>query len=113
MKNMDIKEKLYEYKGHIVLAGLVLGLLKLFDFLPKTLGPADETWARYVYTAIILIGVYCYWTFHWNEYGPKPLKYQKTADARRLGKPSRLIPEPTGRGRAPPSSDVFQTFKKD
>ena len=113
MINMDVKDKLYEFKGHIILIGLILGLLKLFDFLPETLGPADETLARYIYAGVILLAAYCYWTFHWNSYGPKPMKYQKTVDARRLGKPNRLIPEPIDKGRVPPSSDVFQNFKKD
>jgi hypothetical protein len=99
---MEFEKKLFEYKGPIVCSGLAIGLLKIFDLLPTTLGPAGDN-TKYIYAAAIVLAGYVYWNFHWNRYGPKPVTHQKTVAPRNLNGDKIEVPP----------SKIFDNFKRD
>jgi len=126
---LDIKAKLYENKKILIMAGLVLGLMGIHDFLPEEL-PVAGAYSKFVYTGIILLGGYLFYSSYWDARRPQ---YKKSLAPRSLSNPrfKKRIKEQAGvydesssqprqqkQSRPPtrppqPSSKVFDTFHKE
>lgn len=129
---MEIKQKLFEYKGYIILGGLVIGGLSILDYLPESIFFFEEN-TKYVFLVIVAVGIYAYWQFHWGRGTPKTPVYQQTVPSRRISNPAYqkelmrqmgVVPPPRSPPPQPPiqgepptrtssSKKIFDKFKND
>jgi hypothetical protein len=85
---MGLKEQLNDKRQYIVVGAMIVGVLMIWDILPKTVeffGLDDNI--KFVYTGLIALGLYTFHTFYWSE---SSLNIQRTVNPRRLSDPRHM-----------------------
>lgn len=121
---------LYNYKGQIILAAIIVAALGFIGFLPEELPILGEN-SNYLYLGLMALAGYTYYEHHYNSnYGPKPVSLRRTVPSRDLSNPAyrkdiarqrgpvnRPNVPPVGGGTpsetSRPSKKIFDTFHQD
>ena len=108
---MDLDNYLSEYKMPIVAAGLIIGALKVLDFLPNEFSLLGS-YTKYAYLAIIGLAGYTFFTlYQGHTHSASAGSFARTVAARSLSSPEHL--KDIAKQRGSTSNEILNKFNRD
>ena len=125
---MEIKEKIYEFKGYIIMGCMAFGALSIWGKLPNPLFFLGD-YTSIFYISLFGLGAYTYYEFHWGK-APAQHNLSRKLPPRNLSDKTHLknlqaqrgptapqrrppVSSESVRDKRQPSHKIFDTFNKD